>query len=107
MAETDTAVRIVDEASVRALFARFNDRKAFFADPEDTWIDRPHYRVFAQDHEMRTREEVVAWFRGLFDAVPDLHMRSRTWRSLVNPTRARDGPLAHHGHVLGGPVRGH
>jgi steroid delta-isomerase-like uncharacterized protein len=59
---------------VRALFARFNDREAFFADPEATWIDRPHYRIFAQDLEMNTREEVIAWFRGFFDAVPDLHM---------------------------------
>jgi steroid delta-isomerase-like uncharacterized protein len=74
MAETDTAVNVVDEASVRALFARFNDREAFFAHAESTWIDRPHYRVFAQDLEMSTREEVVAWFRGFFDAVPDLHM---------------------------------
>jgi steroid delta-isomerase-like uncharacterized protein len=74
MAETDTAVKGVDEAAVRALFARFNDRNAFFADPQGTWIDRPHYRVFAQGHEMNTREEVVAWFRDFFDAVPDLHM---------------------------------
>jgi steroid delta-isomerase-like uncharacterized protein len=74
MAETDTATRVVDEALVRALFARFNDREAFFADPEATWIDRPHYRVFAQDLEMKTREEVVAWFRSFFDAMPDLHM---------------------------------
>jgi steroid delta-isomerase-like uncharacterized protein len=74
MAETDTAIKVVDEASVRALFARFNDREAFFADTESTWIDRPHYRVFAQDLKMSTRAEVVAWFRGLFDAVPDLHM---------------------------------
>jgi steroid delta-isomerase-like uncharacterized protein len=74
MAETDTATRIVDEALVRALFARFNDREAFFADPEGTWIDRPQYRVFAQDLEMKTREEVLAWFRSFFDALPDLHM---------------------------------
>ena len=74
MAETDTATRVVDEALVRALFARFNDRQAFFADPQATWIDRPHYRVFAQDLEMNTREDVVAWFRSFFDAMPDLHM---------------------------------
>ena len=74
MSETGTAAGVVDEASVRALFARFNDRAAFFADPQATWVDRPRYRVFAQDLEMNTREEVLAWFRGLFDAVPDLHM---------------------------------
>ena len=74
MAETDTASRAVDEALVRTLFARFNDREAFFADPEGTWIDRPQYRVFAQDLEMNTREDVVAWFRRFFDALPDLHM---------------------------------
>ena len=74
MAETDTATRVVDEAFVRGVFARFNDREAFFADPEATWVDRPRYRVLAQDLEMDTREEVLAWFRGLFDAVPDLHM---------------------------------
>jgi len=74
MAETDVAATVVDEAAVRALFARFNDRETFFADPEGTWIDRPHYRVFAQNLEMHTREEVVAWFRGFFDAMPDLHM---------------------------------
>jgi predicted ester cyclase len=74
MAETELAANVVDEATVRALFARFNDQEAFFADPEGTWIDRPHYRVFAQNLEMHTREEVVAWFHGFFDAVPDLHM---------------------------------
>jgi steroid delta-isomerase-like uncharacterized protein len=70
----ETAPVVVDEATVRGLFARFNDREAFFADPERTWIDRPHYRVYAQNLEMHTREEVIAWFRGFFDAVPDLHM---------------------------------
>jgi steroid delta-isomerase-like uncharacterized protein len=65
---------VVDEARVRALFARFNDRELFFADPEATWTDRPHYRVFAQDLEMNTREDVVAWFRSFFDAMPDLRM---------------------------------
>jgi predicted ester cyclase len=74
MAETELAATVIDEATVRALFGRFNDREAFFADPEGTWIDRPHYRVFAQNLEMHTREEVVAWFHGFFDAVPDLHM---------------------------------
>lgn len=74
MAETDVATSVLDEASVRALFATFNHREAFFADPEGTWIERPHYRVYAQDLEMNTREEVVAWFRGFFDAVPDLRM---------------------------------
>jgi steroid delta-isomerase-like uncharacterized protein len=74
MAETDIATRVVDEALVRALFARFNDQEAFFADPEATWTDRPHYRIFAQDLEMNTREDVVAWFRSFFDSVPDLHM---------------------------------
>lgn len=74
MGQAETATPTIDEALVRALFERFNDRQAFFADPEATWIDRPHYRIFAQDLEMNTREEVVAWFRGFFDAVPDLHM---------------------------------
>jgi predicted ester cyclase len=74
MAETKTATRTIDEQLVRTLFARFNDRDAFFADPEGTWIDRPHYRIFAQDLEMNEREEIVAWFRAFFDAVPDLRM---------------------------------
>jgi steroid delta-isomerase-like uncharacterized protein len=74
MADTARALNVVDEAAVRALFARFNDREAFFADPAATWIDRPRYRVIAQDREMNTREEVVAWFGELFDAVPDLRM---------------------------------
>jgi steroid delta-isomerase-like uncharacterized protein len=73
MAET-AALNVVDEASVRALFARFNDREQFFAHTERTWTERPRYRVFAQDLEMGTRAEVVAWFRGYFDAVPDHHM---------------------------------
>jgi steroid delta-isomerase-like uncharacterized protein len=71
--QTKTAPR-VDEDSVRDLFARFNNPDAFFADPEGTWIDQPHYRVIAQDLEMNSREEVVAWFRKTFDAVPDLKM---------------------------------
>jgi steroid delta-isomerase-like uncharacterized protein len=74
MAEAARALNVVDEAAVRELFARFNEREAFFADPEGTWIDRPRYRVVAQNREMDTREEVVAWFGELFDAVPDLHM---------------------------------
>jgi steroid delta-isomerase-like uncharacterized protein len=74
MTPADAAHRVIDEATVRALFARFNDRESFFADPEATWIERPHYQVFAQQLEMHTRDEVVAWFRQFFDAVPDLHM---------------------------------
>jgi steroid delta-isomerase-like uncharacterized protein len=73
LAKTKTAPK-VDEDSVRDLFARFNDRDAFFADPEGTWTDRPRYRVMAQDLELNSREEVVAWFRKTFDAVPDLKM---------------------------------
>jgi penicillin-binding protein 1B len=73
LAKTKTAPK-VDEDSVRDLFARFNDRDAFFADPEGTWTDRPRYRVIAQDLELNSREEVVAWFRKTFDAVPDLKM---------------------------------
>ena len=72
MAETD--LRVFDEARVRAVFGRFNDRDAFFADPESTWIDRPHYHVIPQGLQMHTRDEVLAWFGALFDAVPDLHM---------------------------------
>jgi steroid delta-isomerase-like uncharacterized protein len=89
MAETDTATIALDEATVRALFARFNDREAFFADPESTWIDRPHYRVFAQNLEMHTREEVLAWFRGFFDAVPDLHMEVEDVAVAGEPGRER------------------
>ncbi|MBV9425468.1 MAG: ester cyclase [Solirubrobacterales bacterium] len=74
MPETKAQTKVVDEAKIRDVFARFDSRESFFADPEARWIDRPHYRVFAQNLEMRTRDEVVAWFRGLFDAVPDLHM---------------------------------
>jgi steroid delta-isomerase-like uncharacterized protein len=70
----EAALQVLDEPTVRALFARFNERQAFFADPAGTWIDRPRYRVFAQNREIGTREEVVAWFGELFDAVPDLHM---------------------------------
>ncbi|MGB0095399.1 MAG: ester cyclase [Solirubrobacteraceae bacterium] len=89
MAETDTAARVVDEDTIRALFARFNDREAFFADPESTWIDRPHYRVFAQDLEMNSRDEIVQWFRGLFDAVPDLHMEVEDVAVAGEPGRER------------------
>ena len=74
MIGTDTAPRVIDEAFVRAAFALFNDREAFFADPSGTWIDRPHYRIFPQGLEMNTREEVLAWFQRFFDALPDLHM---------------------------------
>jgi steroid delta-isomerase-like uncharacterized protein len=74
---------------VRALFARFNNRKAFFTDPEGTWIARPHYRVFAQSLEMHTREEVVAWLRSLFDALPDLHMEVEDVAVAGTPGRER------------------
>ncbi len=74
MSQTDAAVNVVDEALVRGIFARFNDRAAFFADAEGTWVERPHYRVFPQGLEMHTRDEVLAWFASFFDAVPDLHM---------------------------------
>lgn len=74
MASSEVAARVIDEATVRALFATFNDRETFFADPAGTWIERPHYRIFPQNLEMHTREEVLAWFRAFFDAVPDLHM---------------------------------
>jgi steroid delta-isomerase-like uncharacterized protein len=74
MAYTEAASTVVDEETVRALFSTFNDRAAFFANPERTWIERPHYRIFAQNLEMHSRDEVVAWFHGFFDAVPDLHM---------------------------------
>lgn len=74
MAEPASATRAFDEAMVRAVFARFDDRAAFFADPEGTWIDRPHYRIVPQGLEMHTREEVLAWFGAMFDAVPDLRM---------------------------------
>lgn len=89
MAKSDTAVRVVDESTIRALFARFNDREAFFADPEGTWVDRPHYQVFAQNLEMNTREEVVTWFRGLFDAVPDLRMEVEDVAVAGQPGRER------------------
>ncbi len=74
MPETKPETKVVDEARIREMFSRFDSRESFFADPEGRWIDRPHYRVFAENLEMHTRDEVVAWFRGLFDAVPDLHM---------------------------------
>jgi predicted ester cyclase len=89
VAETEVATTVIDEATVRALFEGFNDRDAFFADPEGTWIDRPHYRVFAQNLEMRTREEVVAWFRGFFDAVPDLNMEVEDLAIAGEPGRER------------------
>jgi len=74
MAETAPATRVIDEAMVRSLFEMFNDRDAFFGDPEAVWVERPRYRVFAQNLEMNSRDEVVAWFRRFFDAIPDLHM---------------------------------
>jgi steroid delta-isomerase-like uncharacterized protein len=89
MAETDTATKIIDEEWVRSVFARFNDPEAFFADPVSTWVDGPHYRVFAQGLQMNTREEVVAWFRGLFDAVPDLRMEVEDVAIAGRPGRER------------------
>lgn len=67
-------VRTVDERVVREMFARFNHCGAFFADTEATWIDRPLYRVIPQNLEMRARDEVVAWFRGFFASMPDMHV---------------------------------
>lgn len=74
MSETSPTTKVVDESTIREIFARLDNREAFFADPEGTWIDRPHYRVFAQSLEMHTRDDVLAWFRGLFDSMPDLHV---------------------------------
>jgi steroid delta-isomerase-like uncharacterized protein len=89
MVETESAARVVDEASVRELFARFSDRQAFFADPEATWVERPRYRIPAQGLEMNAREELVAWFRGLFDAVPDLRMEVEDVAIAGEPGRER------------------
>jgi steroid delta-isomerase-like uncharacterized protein len=89
MADTDATTTVVDEETVRALFSTFNDREAFFADPEATWIDRPHYRIFAENLEMHSREEVVAWFRRFFDAVPDLHMEVEDVAVAGEPGRER------------------
>jgi steroid delta-isomerase-like uncharacterized protein len=69
-----TTSHAIDESYVREVFGRFNDRAAFFADPEGTWIDHPRYRVIPDALEMNTREEVLAWFRAYFDALPDLTM---------------------------------
>ncbi len=44
------------------------------ADTEGTWIDRPRYRVVPQNLEMTTRDEIVSWFRGFFDLMPDLRV---------------------------------
>ena len=79
----------VDEEWVRGLFGRFSDREAFFADPEGTWIERPRYRVIAQDLEMNSRDEVVAWFRETFDAVPDLKMEVEDVAIAGEPGRER------------------
>jgi ketosteroid isomerase-like protein len=87
--ESEAALQALDEATVRGLCARFNDREAFFADPDGTWIERPRYRVYAQDLEMATREQVVAWFRELFDAVPDLHMEVEGVAIVGEPGRER------------------
>lgn len=89
MAETEAALQVVDEESVCDLFASFSDRDAFFADPEGTWIDRPRYRIAAQDLAMNSREEVVTWFQGLFDAVPDLHMEVEDVAIAGDPGRER------------------
>jgi steroid delta-isomerase-like uncharacterized protein len=89
MAETDTATKVVDEEWVRSLFARFNDPEAFFGDPQGTWIDGPHYGVFAQGVELNTREEVLSWFRALFDAVPDLGMEVEDVAIAGQPGRER------------------
>lgn len=88
MAKTDAALK-VDEAWVRDLFAGFSDRHAFLDDPEGTWIDRPHYRVPAQDLEMNSRGEVAAWFGELFDAVPDLRMEVEDFAIAGEPGRER------------------
>lgn len=87
MAHAD--VQVFDEAMVRTVFARFNDRRRFFADPEATWIDRPHYQVVPQNLEMHTRDEVLAWFGALFDAVPNLHMQVEDVVVAGDPGRER------------------
>jgi steroid delta-isomerase-like uncharacterized protein len=69
-----TTSHAIDETYVREVFARFNDPAAFFADPEATWIDHPRYYVVPDDLRMDSREQVLAWFRGYFDAFPDLTM---------------------------------
>ena len=74
MALASAATGVLDEAAVRELFSRFNRREEFFIDPQSNWIDEPHYRVPSQNLEMHTRDEVLAWFRATFDALPDLHM---------------------------------
>ena len=89
MADTGAATTVVDEETVRALFSTFNDREAFFTDPQATWIDRPHYRIVAQNLEMHAREEVVAWFRSFFDAMPDLHMEVEDVAVAGEPGRER------------------
>src|SRR3954468_19145532 len=103
----ETALGVVDEAAVRALFAQFNDRQAFFAEPAGTWIERPHYRVFAQNREMGTRDEVVSWFGELFDAVPDLHMEVEDVAIAGEPGRERVTVRWHlTGTFSGGPYMG-
>ena len=89
MADTEASTTVVDEETVRALFSTFNDREAFFADPQSTWVDRPHYRILPQNLEMHTREEVVAWFRSFFDALPDLHMEVEDVAVAGEPGRER------------------
>ena len=68
------AVRSVDEQVLREMFGRFNDRAAFFADPEGSWVDRPQYSVIPQNLEMNTRAQVLSFFGGFFDSLPDLHV---------------------------------
>jgi predicted ester cyclase len=63
-----------DEPLVREIFERFNKPETFFAGAEGLWVERPHYFIVPQNLRMDTREEVIAWFHSLFDAIPDLHM---------------------------------
>jgi steroid delta-isomerase-like uncharacterized protein len=103
----ETGPKVVDESVVRALFARFNDRQAFFADPAGTWIDRPRYRVVPQNREMGSRDEVVSWFAELFDAVPDLHMEVEDVAIAGAPGRERVTVRWHlTGTFSGGPYVG-
>ncbi len=89
MAETDAAAKVTDETVVRSIFARFNNREEFFADPLGTWIDRPRYRISAQSLEMNDRDQVVAWFASLFDALPDLRMQVEDVVMAGEPGRER------------------
>ena len=42
--------------------------------PKGRGLTGRYYRVIPQNLEMRARDEVVAWFRGFFDSMPDLHV---------------------------------